>query len=397
MAKKTGLSKHTIACYVKGEGLNINTLEQPLTALGEDLSVVFEKKNIEKSVAVAPQSTCQVCPVEGHKYKGLPLCDRHIKQYLDNCESLDYFGKKISQIIENSPISKNELARKIACDETLIGKYINGGTSPDITRLVQIAWYSNTPFTYFFDDAQQLSTVTSNSTHQTIDSPGHSQEEASVVSGEQAVTEGDGSISQGLILVCRVCETVIKVSHKYLLCDQHKKRFEAMRQNCLETGNRLKKIMQEKELDQKNLGNLAKLDIRTIRRYIDGKGLEIDYLETICVVGLKIPMSFLFDQPSTASSADVKIAILFCEICKAEGHKYSGITLCERHISQYEINYNNGKYFAKKVTELHKSAMKKTFFLDCGMDRAAFYLIKEGERNPHLKGSHGWRRRLRSR
>ena len=117
--------------------------------------------------------------------------------------------------------------------------------------------------------------------------------------------------------------------------------------------------MQEKELNQKNLVNLTKLSIATIRKYINGERLEIDYLETICVVGLKIPMSFLFDQPSAASSADVKIATLFCEICKAEGRKYNGITLCDRHISQYETNYKKGNYFAEKVTELHENATEE--------------------------------------
>ena len=384
LVKKTGFSKSLIEKYTRGEASNVDKLEELLTALGEDLAVVFEKKGTEGSVATAAQLKCQVCPAEGRKYKGLPLCDRHIKQYLDNCESKDYFGKKISLLLKNSNISQTKLAKKMEYDRTEFSRFTIGALTPDITRLVQIAWCSNTPFAYFFDDAKQLSTVTSNSAHQTIDSSVNSQEEASVVSGEQSVTEGDASISQGLIPVCRVCEKVIKVLQQYQLCDQHGEIFKTMQKNRKETGNRLKGIMNEKNLDLKAVTNLTKLNIGTIKKYISGERLEIDTLETICVVGLKIPMSFLFDQPSSASPADVKIATLFCEICKVEGRKYRGITLCERHISQYQTNCKKGNYFAEKVTELHKNARKKTFFLDCGIDTSVFYEIKKGKCQPPL-------------
>ena len=74
--------------------------------------------------------------------------------------------------------------------------------------------------------------------------------------------------------------------------------FETMRKNRKETGNRLTGIMNDKKLDLKALTNLTKLNILTIKKYINGERLEINTLETICVVGLKMPMSFLFDQPS---------------------------------------------------------------------------------------------------
>lgn len=139
-------------------------------------------------------------------------------------------------------------------------------------------------------DVEQLSIVTSNSVQQNVDLPVNSQEGASFASDEQAVTKGDESIAHGLILVCRVCEAVIKASQKYLLCSQHKKRFEAMQKNCTETGERLQKIMEEKNLNQKELVKSTNLSISTISRFIIGKGGTcIDTLETICVVGLQIP------------------------------------------------------------------------------------------------------------
>ena len=92
--QKTGFTQSTVSKCAGEEVLNVNKLEELLTALGEDLAVVFEKKGIEGSVTTAAQLRCQVCPAEGRKYKGLPLCDRHIKQYLDNCKSKGLLRRK---------------------------------------------------------------------------------------------------------------------------------------------------------------------------------------------------------------------------------------------------------------------------------------------------------------
>ena len=91
----------------------------------------------------------------------------------------DYFGEKISRFLKTSGISQRKLAKQMKCDHTTISRRASGVVIPEMNELVQIAWYSDTPFTYFFDDAKQLSTVTSNSAHQTMDSSVDSQEEAS--------------------------------------------------------------------------------------------------------------------------------------------------------------------------------------------------------------------------